>query len=211
MRGLTGCPDVDVAPSTARRWRHYGWLKAKWGSMQPFLPLAGGDTTAGIKAKWGSMQTDCPEIAGGRWQFGLVRSRSSLVQVAVVGVALQGRCALIPWRCRLCRGSIALAPSSSSFEFVGVVRPFAASLKSSREGFVAAGFVAPRFVEFRFFAPVLRRCCRPNIVVEKALSWNRCSPPIGEFRNLSSAFVVGNRGVSWNRCAPPICAFRNLG
>ena len=32
--------------------------------MQPFLPLAGGDTTAGIKAKWGSMQglTGCPEV-----------------------------------------------------------------------------------------------------------------------------------------------------
>ena len=48
MRGLTGCPVVDAALSTARRWRQYGWLKAKWGSMQPFLPLAGGDTTAGL-------------------------------------------------------------------------------------------------------------------------------------------------------------------
>ena len=57
MRGLTGCPDVDAA-------RHYGWLKAKWGSILPLLPLAGGNTTAGIKAKWGSMQPFLP-LAGG--------------------------------------------------------------------------------------------------------------------------------------------------
>ena len=132
MWGLTGCPDVDAAPSTARRWRHYGWLKAKWGSILPLLPLAGGDTTAGIKAKWGSMQTDCPEIAGGRWQFGA-------------------------------RGSVASALSSSSFEFVGVVRPFAASLKSA--GFGAAGFGAAGF-EFvrRLHGRVRRGRFRPGRV-----------------------------------------------
>ena len=67
------------------------------------------------------MQTDCPEIAGGRWQFGA-------------------------------QGSVASALSSSSFEFVGVVRPFAASLKSSREGFDAAGFDAASFVAAGFGA-----------------------------------------------------------
>ena len=76
------------------------------------------------------MQTDCPEIAGGRWQFGA-------------------------------RGSVASALSSSRFEFVGVVRPFTASLQSSREGrfahvrrgseSVCRSFEAPEFSGRRSF------------------------------------------------------------
>ena len=135
------------------------------------------------------MQTDCPDVAGGRWQFGLVGSRSSLLQVSDVGVALFA--------------ASLKSPREGFDAFVGLA------------GFVAAGFGAAGFEIFRRMLAPYRRNLEPTFGVGiRGIGGIKIGAEFvgaGFFEAALFRIVAeGDGRCQGFQCAPPIVDFRNL-